>query len=81
MHGWDDLTEREKEVAARVAVGMTNREVAQDLFLATATVKQHLSRAMWKLGATNRTQVAVIALHVNSPTVQEIIARLYPDTA
>ena len=59
--GWDRLTEREKAVVARVATGMTNREIAKEMYLATATVKAHLSRAMSKLGVTNRTQAALIA--------------------
>ena len=38
---WDHLTEREQAVVARVAIGMTNREIAQELHLAISTAKSH----------------------------------------
>ncbi|TDO68330.1 regulatory LuxR family protein [Kribbella sp. VKM Ac-2571] len=43
-----------------VARGLTNREVAAELYLSTATVKAHLTRLMVKLDVANRTQVAVL---------------------
>jgi DNA-binding NarL/FixJ family response regulator len=75
--GWDRLTEREKAVVARVATGMTNREIAKEMYLATATVKAHLSRAMSKLGVTNRTQAALIAPR-QQPIFREMTARVSP---
>jgi len=81
VRDWDHLTEREQAVVARVAIGMTNREIAQEMHLAISTAKSHLSSAMLKLGVTNRTQAALIALHADSPMVREITARVYPDTA
>jgi DNA-binding NarL/FixJ family response regulator len=55
------LTEREREVAAEVALGRSNAEVAARLYLSEATVKSHVSRVMAKLGAANRVQVAITA--------------------
>ncbi|MEU9127592.1 response regulator transcription factor [Kitasatospora sp. NPDC048540] len=55
------LTDREREVAAAVARGLTNAEIAADLFLSASTVKVHIGRIMAKLEAANRTQVAIIA--------------------
>ncbi|MFD7428343.1 response regulator [Streptomyces sp. NPDC059818] len=55
-----ELTAREREVAAAVAQGHSNTEIATDLLVSQSTVKVHLSRIMTKLGAANRTQVALI---------------------
>ncbi|WP_255369526.1 response regulator transcription factor [Kitasatospora sp. MBT63] len=55
------LTDREREVAAAVAQGLTNAEIAADLYLSASTVKVHIGRIMAKLEAANRTQVAIIA--------------------
>ena len=53
------LTGREREVAAEVAKGRSNAEIAAGLFMSEATVKAHVSRVMVKLGAANRVQVAI----------------------
>jgi DNA-binding NarL/FixJ family response regulator len=55
------LTDREREVMAKVAGGLTNDEIAQQLYLSPATVRTHVSRAMSKLGARDRTQLVVLA--------------------
>ncbi|MFC4058169.1 response regulator [Planomonospora corallina] len=55
------LTEREREVLALVGTGMTNDEIAQELFMSPATAKTHVSRAMAKLHARDRAQLVVIA--------------------
>ncbi|MFI7101378.1 response regulator [Streptomyces sp. NPDC050161] len=55
------LTSRESEVAAAVARGLSNAEIAAGLFLSASTVKVHIGRIMTKLGAANRTQVAIVA--------------------
>jgi DNA-binding NarL/FixJ family response regulator len=55
------LTDREREVMALVATGLTNEEIAQQLFISPATAKTHVSRAMMKLGARDRAQLVVFA--------------------
>jgi DNA-binding NarL/FixJ family response regulator len=55
------LTDREREVMALVAEGLTNDEIAGRLFLSPATARTHVSRAMIKLGARDRTQLVVLA--------------------
>jgi DNA-binding NarL/FixJ family response regulator len=55
------LTEREREVAAEVAHGRSNADIAGRLYMSEATVKAHVSRVMVKLGVTNRVQVAITA--------------------
>jgi DNA-binding NarL/FixJ family response regulator len=54
------LTDRERAIATAIAQGRTNREIAGELYLSTATVKAHLTRLMVKLEVSNRTQVAVL---------------------
>ena len=57
----EGLTEREREVMALVAAGMSNDEIAERLFVSPATAKTHVSRAMVKLGARDRAQLVVLA--------------------
>ncbi|MFI7540001.1 response regulator [Actinoplanes sp. NPDC049599] len=55
------LTEREREVLALVAYGLSNDEIAERLHLSPLTVKTHINRAMTKLGVRDRAQLVVIA--------------------
>ncbi|MGH4015962.1 MAG: response regulator [Pseudonocardiaceae bacterium] len=55
------LTEREREVMALVAQGLSNEDIAGRLFVSPATAKTHVSRAMVKLGARDRAQLVVLA--------------------
>ena len=55
------LTEREREVMALVAAGLSNDEIAEKLVVSPATAKTHVSRAMVKLGARDRAQLVVFA--------------------
>jgi DNA-binding NarL/FixJ family response regulator len=57
----DVLTDREREVMALVADGLTNDEIAARLIMSPATAKTHVSRAMIKLGARDRAQLVVFA--------------------
>jgi DNA-binding NarL/FixJ family response regulator len=56
-----DLTNREREVAALAAHGLSNDEIAAAMVLSPTTVKTHVSRAMTKLGARDRAQLVVFA--------------------
>lgn len=56
------LTRREQEVAALVARGLTNRQIAQRLVIAEGTAERHLANIARKLGFSSRTQVAVWAV-------------------
>jgi DNA-binding NarL/FixJ family response regulator len=59
--GLDRLTEREREVLALVAQGLSNEEIAVRLFLSPLTTKTHVSHIMTKLAARDRAQLVVIA--------------------
>ena len=55
------LTDREREVMALVAAGLSNDEIADQLVISPATAKTHVSRAMRKLHAHDRSQLVVMA--------------------
>ncbi|MFB9831160.1 response regulator [Actinoallomurus acaciae] len=59
--GLEALTNREREVVALAAHGLSNDEIAASLVLSPTTAKTHISRAMTKLGARDRAQLVVFA--------------------
>jgi two-component system, NarL family, response regulator DevR len=56
-----DLTDQERRILLLVAEGLTNREIANRMFLAEKTVKNYVSSLLAKLGLERRTQAAVLA--------------------
>jgi DNA-binding NarL/FixJ family response regulator len=59
--GLASLTDREREVVALVAAGLSNDEIAARLVVSPLTAKTHVSRSMTKLAARDRAQLVVIA--------------------
>jgi DNA-binding NarL/FixJ family response regulator len=57
----DTLTDREREIVGLVGRGMSNDEIAEELFISPATARTHVSRAMTKLHARDRAQLVVFA--------------------
>ena len=57
----DTLTEREREIVGLVGEGLSNDDIAERLVVSPATARTHVSRAMIKLNARDRAQLAVFA--------------------
>jgi DNA-binding NarL/FixJ family response regulator len=57
----EPLTEREEQVLAKVAIGLSNSEIAEELYITLSTVKTHVASLMTKLGARNRVELAIWA--------------------
>ncbi len=58
---WSSLTERELQVTRLMATGMSNGEIAAEMFLAETTVKSHVASILAKLAVRDRVQVVVLA--------------------
>jgi DNA-binding NarL/FixJ family response regulator len=61
VRGIDELTDRERQVLALIATGLSNEEIARQIYISQSTVKTHAARAMMKLGARDRAQLVVFA--------------------
>jgi DNA-binding NarL/FixJ family response regulator len=73
----DELTAREREVVALVALGLSNGEIAERLILSPATVKVHVSRAMVKLHAHDRAKLVVFGYEAGLVSPRREV-RLHP---
>lgn len=63
------LTRRELEILEQIALGLSNREIAEKLFVSESTVKTHSSRLFQKLGAKRRTQAVQLGQELGLLTV------------
>ena len=60
-----DLTPREREILPLLVAGKTNKEMALAFHVTLSTIRQHVSNILSKLGASNRTEAATLALQHN----------------
>jgi DNA-binding CsgD family transcriptional regulator len=58
--GWDSLTDTEQRIVNLVAQGLSNRQVADKMFLSAHTIAFHLRHVYWKLDITSRVQLAAL---------------------
>jgi DNA-binding CsgD family transcriptional regulator len=59
--GWESLTDTERRIVGLVAQGLSNRQVASQMFLSVHTIAFHLRRVFCKLDVTSRVQLARLA--------------------
>jgi DNA-binding NarL/FixJ family response regulator len=57
---WDKLTPREQQIVKLVATGANNEEIANQLYISTRTVKNHITNILSQLNLRNRTQIAIL---------------------
>lgn len=67
-----DLTERERDVLRQLALGRTNREIAEELCVSAETVKTHVGNILTKLHLAHRTQAAIYALKRGVVSLDEL---------
>ena len=73
------LSHRERQVLRLAVQGRSNDEIASHLFLATSTVKSHLTSAFAKLGVRSRSEAAALILDPDEPAGRAILAGLTDD--
>jgi DNA-binding NarL/FixJ family response regulator len=66
------LSPREREVTLFIARGLSNKQIAHELYLSTKTVKTHIAHIMKKLDANNRTDIVVSSLKKAYIDISEI---------
>ena len=60
----DSLTPQERRIFDLIGGGSTNRQIAEELFLAEKTIKNHITNLMAKLGMSRRTEAAALAARI-----------------
>ena len=63
----DKLSEQERRVLDLITEGLTNRQIAESMFLAEKTIKNYVSNLLTKLGMSRRSEAAAYAARANAP--------------
>ncbi len=71
----DSLSEREWEVLSALGEGLSNREIAEKLYISIFTVKKHVSQILAKLSLADRTQAALYALSRQTGTGEDVASK------
>lgn len=66
LEPWHPLTVREFEVAQKIAQGLTNAEIGEELFVSPKTVSAHVEHILAKLGVARRTEIAAWVAHIRA---------------
>ena len=77
--GVDRLSSREREILDLIATGMTNRQIAEHLFLAEKTIKNYVSSLLAKLGMGRRSEAAAYAARLAERRLQAVARSGQPD--
>lgn len=70
--GWEELTAREKEILSLIAKGASNKEIAEALYIAEKTVKNHITSILSRLNVRDRTQAAILVNSATFPTTETL---------
>ena len=70
----DELTDREREVLRLVALGLTNQELCDRLWLSMTTVKTHVSHLLAKTGSRDRVQLVLTAIRAGLVDVDTVLS-------
>lgn len=65
-----DLNDRERQILEKLASGMSNKEIADDIFLSEKTVKHYMTNIMHKLHVSNRVQAAIKAYEMGRQSIK-----------
>lgn len=70
----DHVTDREREILALIAMGLTNQELCDRLWLSMATIKTHVSHLLAKTGCRDRVQLVLLALRTGVVDIEQILS-------
>jgi two-component system response regulator DevR len=73
-----DLSAQERRVLALIAEGLTNRQIAAEMFLAEKTIKNYVSRLLAKLGMARRSEAAAYAARLDERAERRVLGRCLP---
>jgi DNA-binding NarL/FixJ family response regulator len=84
-HGSDDdpllsrLTKQERVIVTHISNGLTNRQIAEEMFLAEKTVKNYVSTLLAKMGMSRRSEAAAHVARVEAGLGESVIAESWDD--